>query len=381
MTCRTLVLCIALVSITPAFAAQIASAAPATMPTTTTRPAPRSRLANRLVLIQPHDINFSSDDFYIAARQRELPKLLTSGGSDDELGDWLTAQSGNSNDQFQIVVRLPPTAPPIAAEVADDLVDFFRTYLANEYEQSRKRSLERAQRDFDLNQRNADAVNQQLNNLRKELRELSGRSDVAPKTLIAALTSMDDELQHLKIERLSKDARRSALEEQIAQLSERVAKKIESDPIAMELQKVVDAREERVKVIKQMHEQGAASRDEVSQATAQAAEAKAKVLQQQRDASAAAGGSALEAFNRELMTLSIDAKELDTKTKYLEERLPRLRVAVERLDDYIRIEQRAKEANASLDITSRNLQDERTMHEQSNPPKVLVKESKNDQVE
>jgi hypothetical protein len=281
MTCRSLVLCITLVSITPAFAAETASnAPPKTTTTAATRPAPKSRLANRLLLIQPSDFNFSSDDFYIAARQRELPKLLATGGSDNELGDWLTAQSVNSNDQFQIIVRLPPTAPPIAAEIADDLVDSFRTYLVNKYEESRKRLLDRSQRDFELNQRNADDANQQLNHLRKQLRDLSGRSDVAPKTLTAALTSMDDELQHLKIERLSKDARRSALEEQIAQLTERVQKKIESDPIAAELQKVVDAREDRVKAIKQMHESGAASRDEVTQAAAQAAEAKAKVLQQ-----------------------------------------------------------------------------------------------------
>jgi hypothetical protein len=81
------------------------------------------------------------------------------------------------------------------------------------------------------------------------------------------------------------------------------------------------------------------------------------------------------------MTLSIDAKELETKARYLEERLPRLREAVELLDDYTRIDQRAKEANASLEITSRRLQDERTIHEQSDPPKVLVKESRNDWVE
>src|SRR3954468_5396454 len=105
MTCRSLVLCIALVSITPAFAAGIAPTAPktTTSTTSTTSPAPKSRLANRLLLIQPRDFNFSSDDFYIAARQRELPKLLASGGGDDDLGDWLVAQSVNSSDQFQII--------------------------------------------------------------------------------------------------------------------------------------------------------------------------------------------------------------------------------------------------------------------------------------
>ena len=383
MTRPSLVLYVALAAIASAFAAEPATTPTRTTATTTTiRPAaPKSRLASRLLLIQPGNFNFSNDDFYIAAKQRELPKLAAAADGEDQLGNWLTAQSVNSQDQFQIIVSLPPAAPPIAAEIADDLVDFFRTYLAREYEESRKQSLERDQRDFDINQRRADVINQELNRMRERLRDLSGRSDVSPKTLTAALSTMDDELQHLRIDRLAKDARRSALEEQIAQLTERVAKRIETDPIAAELQKVVDAREETAKNLKMMHEQGSASRAEFQQAVAQAAEAKAKLLQQQRDSAAAAGGTSLEAFNRELMNLSIDAKEMDIKTKYLEDRLPKLRQAVELLDDYTRIEQRAKDADSSLDIVTRHLEDARAVHEQANPPKVLIKESKNERDE
>jgi hypothetical protein len=133
--------------------------------------------------------------------------------------------------------------------------------------------------------------------------------------------------------------------------------------------------------MKQMHESGSASREEVSQAVAQAAEAKAKLLQQQRDASAAAGGTALEAFNRELMTLSIDTRELETKIKYLSDRLPRLREAVELLDDYSRIERRAAEANGSLEVATRDAQNARRAQQFNDPPRVVVKKSKNEREE
>ena len=380
-----LVLCAVLAVTAPLFAG------PAT--STATRPAITARLANRILLIQP-DFTFSTDDFYIAAKERERPKLAVHGGgaapttgaatgegapSDDELGDWLYINT--TGNELQLTVRLPQSAPPVAAEIADDLVEFTRGYIAREYAEARKSSLERAQREFDIGQAKTDDANRQLKQIRNQLRDLSGRSDVSPKTLISALSSMDDELQRLQIERLSKDARRRALEEQIAELTERVQKRIESDPIATELKKVVDAREESVSTLKKMYESGTSSRAELTQAVAQAAEAKAKLLQQQRDASAAAGGTSLEAFNRELMTLSIDAKELDTKTKYLEDRLPRLRQAVELLDEYTRIDQRAKEVNGSLDVVSRNLEGAQAMNQVNNPPKVLVKESKNERAE
>jgi hypothetical protein len=387
MTFRTppLFLCAVLVAAAPL------PAAPAT--STTTRPAITARVATRILLIQPN-FNFSTDDFYIAAKERERPKLTVHGGgaapasataaaaaaaaaaSDDELGNWLFVNlNGN---ELELTVKLPQTVPPLAAEIADDLVEFTRACIAREYQEARNNSLERAQREFDLAQAKADDANRQLKHIREQLRDLSGRSDVSPKTLNGALSSMDDELQRLQIERLSKDARRQALEEQIAELTARVQKRIDSDPIATELKKVVEAREEGVATLKKMYESGTSSRAELTQAVAQAAEAKAKLLQQQRDASAAAGGTSLEAFNRELMTLSIDAKELDTKSKYLEDRLPRLRQAVELLDEYTRIDQRAKEVNASLDVVSRNLQDARAMNQVNNPPKVLVKESKNE---
>jgi len=375
-------LCAALITAFPAVAAESPSAS------ATSRPAIKAHVASRVLIVQPGNLNFSTDDFYIVAKERERPKLTGTAvdhpgaiteASDDQLGDWLSV--GQNGNEIHISVRLPQSAPPVAAEVADDLVEFMRGYLVKEYEDARKQSVARAQLEFDLQQRMAEEVNRQLSQIRATLRDLSGRSDVSPKTLTGALSSMDDELQRLQIERLSKDARRQALEEQIAELTERVQKRIESDPIATELKKVVDAREESVATLKKMYESGTSSRAELTQAVAQAAEAKAKLLQQQRDASAAAGGTSLEAFNRELMTLSIDAKELNTKTKYLEERLPRLRQAVELLDEYTRIDQRAKEMNGSLDVVTRNLQDAQAMNQVNNPPKVLVKASKNEREE
>jgi hypothetical protein len=385
MIFRPLLLCAALLAgptltNVTAGAAQPPATSAAAAPST--RPAPRSRNSVRMLLIQSMRGDFPTDDFYIAAKERARPRL-TGGGPDalteDQLDDWLNV--GTNGNEITISVLLPASAPPVAAEIADDLVEFARTYLASQYDESRKRALAQAERELAIQEEMAAEANQHLKVVREKLRDLSGRSDVTPKTLTNALSSMDDELQRLQLERLSKDARRRALEEEIAKLSERVQKRIESDPIATEFQKVVDAREESVKTIKQLHEQGQASRADVMQAVAQAAEAKAKLLQQQRDAAAAAGGTALEAFNRELMTLSIDARELDTKTKYLEERLPRLRQAVELLDEYGRIAQRATEANDSLDIVTRRVRDVRAAQKEADPPRVQVKESQNERLE
>jgi len=388
MMFRRLCIGAALLAAPPTFAAHAPAApAPAASAPAATRPVTKTRIASRVLVIQPNDSPQPEADFYIALRERIRQRLAAEHvAADDQQIDqwwdyeWRSPSGGFGGDtQTSIVVKLPETVPPIAAAIADDLVEFTRSTIIATHEQSRTASLARVDKRVDIAEATAQAANRELKELRQKLRDLSGRSDVSPKTLMSALANMDDELQRLQLESLSKESRQKALEEQIAALTERVQKRIESDPIAAEFQKVVEAREERIKTTKQMYESGTASREEMSQAVAQAAEAKAKLLQQQRDSSAAAGGTALEAFNRELMTLSIDSRELEAKTKYLQERLPRLREAVELLDDYNRIQQRAADANSALDEALREQRNVRDSNREDRTPRVLLKESRNEQ--
>lgn len=320
---------------------------------------------------------FRSDDEYFMSLQERARELGAekAGLKEGNLDKWF--QSGNYSNGLVITVKLGeirPPPPPVAAEIADELVQFTRDYAANQ----QKRELERAMKYVDAAQQRSAEAEQQIKQIRQRLRDLSGRSDISHQTLTNALSAIDEEVQKLKLERLAKESRRRALEEEIAKATKRIETRVESDSIAAELQKVVEAREQSVQQLRRMHESGQASQTEVAEGVAKAAEARARLLQQQRDAAAAAGGSALETFNRELMTLAIDAREIEAKLDYLEERLPALRAAVELLDESVRTENEARDARQNLDQARETMRRIRLHAENEQPPKVLLKESSNE---
>ena len=371
----------------------VATAQAAEAPTSpATQSAPKAVSATRHLLVQTSGFAFPEDEFFIRLGE-QAQKLGTerAGLKDRDLRDWFSA-SGHSG-QLEISVAfnrahgimgqpvIAENPPPVAAEIADALVSFTRDYVTEMYDRQRQEALAGAERRLAAAAAPADEADTQLKRLRQQLRDLSGRSDVSQDTLTAALTAIDDQVQKLQLDRLAKESRREALQEEIARASERVQRSVESDAIAAELKKVVEAREQGVERMKQGFESGQTSQSELHEAITKAAEARAKMLQQQRDAAAAAGGAALESFNRELMTLSIDSREMEAKLKYLEERLPRLRAAVESLDDYRQAQDAAGLAAQELRHARTELQKVRIRLEELAPPRVLLKESSNERVE
>ena len=128
-------------------------------------------------------------------------------------------------------------------------------------------------------------------------------------------------------------------------------------------------------VAKKMYESGQVSQTELSESIAAVAESRAKMLQQQRDAAASAGGNTLEKLNQELIGLSIDSRELDAKIKYLEERLRGLRASVEMLDDFRAADEEAARATAVLRETTDDLKKTKRTIEDRPAPRVLVRDS------
>jgi chromosome segregation ATPase len=77
---------------------------------------------------------------------------------------------------------------------------------------------------------------------------------------------------------------------------------------------------------------------------AQLAEARAKLLERKRDAAAESGGDVLASLNKELLTLSVDLRELEARLKFVEAHLPGLRDAMDQLDAWERAEAQLQQA-------------------------------------
>jgi hypothetical protein len=348
-----------LLLVTTARAAEGPAAAPPTSPATTSV-ADHSRYAKIDITIPPNaaELNAERTIQHLTERAGELaPRMV--GLSEANISDWLEfrpvfGQQGIAN--FSVIVNLRDgKARPSALTFAEALVDALRQYQKQQYDLLRTKHLDPAEQALKEARDLLERSRQHAAQAKAEIRELSGRSDASG--IGQAVTKMEEELTRLELDELAKSARREALEKEIAHQAEKVEKKIASDAIAVELEKVVEAREEQRKRLQLLGESGTVPQAEVSQALAGAAEARAKLLERKRDAAAEAGGDALAALNRELITLSIDLHECHARLDYIRRRLPKLRDALDLTEVFESARRDASEATSKEHKAAAQLQE------------------------
>ena len=127
--------------------------------------------------------------------------------------------------------------------------------------------------------------------------------------------------------------------------------------------------------MKQLSGQGQATAAAVSDAVGQAAEARAKLLERQRDAALDAGGDVVAALNRELSTLSVDLRELTARLEFVQARLPGLRDATDLLDTWDRAQRNESRAQSDLDSLTDEVRLLNRRFAAMQPPRVFVVES------
>jgi hypothetical protein len=131
----------------------------------------------------------------------------------------------------------------------------------------------------------------------------------------ADLTAMKVEVEGLR-------ARRRALEAQIAALSNTIDKGAAQDAVVQQLQAVVALRETQRKRIEALSK-GAVSVEQIENAEAALAEAKAELAKQLRAAAQGAGGDRLASLQRRLDETAIDLAESEEKLEHLPKAISR----------------------------------------------------------
>jgi chromosome segregation ATPase len=259
---------------------------------------------------------------------------------------------------YLLTLTIPPNAaPPVAKEFLDAVITKSQEQVKQLYAQTRAKPIEDATRALASSQQRYTRAADALRDLRDKLRASAGRADVSPQSISDALSKLEEEKQKLELDVMGKQARRDALDQQIAKQSQTIQKKVEDDAIATELQKAADAREQKVKFVQQQFKQGLATQADINDAVAAAADAQAKLLQRRHDAAAEAGGDALQAFNREAVTLSVDLSEAKARLKFVQDRLTHLAGASDDVDQLERARAQAQSAADEVDKRTKALHD------------------------
>lgn len=222
-----------------------------------------------------------------------------------------------------------------ASQIADAAVDA----LANFYRAVERDSLESMGSQLRRLREKQARLHDEISSAGKEQEEVTiivrkeaGLADASPEGVRAIAQKLEAENESARLELKAKSARHAALAEAIAKLTAQSDARAKDDPVAAELDKVVDVRMKEVERKQQMYGQKELSRSEVDEALGAVAEARARVMERRLAAVAAGGGDAVAAWNRELLSLSIDLAELRARSDALEGRLKELARALTALD-------------------------------------------------
>ena len=266
----------------------------------------------------------------------------------DAVADALEIHSGGNASpdeaEFRLHLALRPPAKAASREMMDRLLKGLPAELGQVRKQMADAALKELRDDHAERTARRDAARKRHGELVAQARQLTGQLEPSPQRVRAAAVELETEQQRIELDLLAKSARREAMEEEIARQSGAIEKKIADDAIAAELGKVVAAREKRLDVIREMVKNGHAGTSEVDEQVAVIAESRAKLLQRQREAANEAGGETLQSFNRELLTLSVDLRELRVRLDAIKKRLAEFGEALSKLEAAQEAEQEAVEA-------------------------------------
>ena len=159
---------------------------------------------------------------------------------------------------------------------------------------------------------NLDALHSKQRKLIDEL----GEPQLTRQAVFDRLSKLLNEEQELRTQQRGHEARRKAVETQIAKLRNEIDNSIEDDPITHELRNIVKMAENKVAVTKKAVDLKNAHEEELVDAMAGLANARIRWLQRKQELKAQAGGDELVRLSHELNELAIDNMEVNEKLRF-----------------------------------------------------------------
>ena len=234
---------------------------------------------------------------------------------------------------IEVVFQVPRWDPPLARQflvyVAQALYMKLLGYPGNYQDRLR---LTEALAQEHLNQSRGELA--ELRAKQREFYQEAGRTDLSRESIMASAKAMETQEQKLQMDQVGRAARQKALAQRIEQIAAKAEARAAEDPVAAELKKVVDLREQELGRAKQLNKVGQMSETEVGAIEIKVAEARAEWLKRREAAGSLAGRDLLAKLNEELLTLEVDNAETAARYEHIEKQLAKNRKILPIADEY-----------------------------------------------
>jgi DNA repair exonuclease SbcCD ATPase subunit len=247
---------------------------------------------------------------------------------------FITMEPGANQCRIVIGYSRPPVPnfdPQPFEKYTHDLVATIRTAV----DKHTRERLDAAQLEAERQRKQAAAALeddlQEQNDVRAKLRAVTGRLEVSPEAMHAAMAKLDDERQSLTLDREDLKARLEAIAEAADKASMQAREAMKNDPVAVQLEKLVEARKAAFDQISQQHKVGVVTGVDMQTAAAALAEAQVRLAERREAVGGGATGQLMAGWNKELLTLSIELRQkssrlsaVEAQSKILSETIPLL---------------------------------------------------------
>jgi hypothetical protein len=162
--------------------------------------------------------------------------------------------------------------------------------------------------------------------LRRKLEVLSslhGAQTNSAQMLSDRLNRLRLKLQDLQLQRSAKEARGMALKHGVQERQKEARERGDRDPVAEELRRLVDIRQDELKRIQPLVEGGMVSREEVGKSRAALSEAKVRLAERESALASSGEGDLLGRLSDELAMVEVDLLEISMQISIIEAQLDR----------------------------------------------------------
>jgi len=294
-------------------------------------------------------------DLTAAVQASDAAKTLAKdlGLSDQAARQAISASMPNGGTRILVALTLAKDTPDsrkAALKCLDDLTERVVPDIVQRWaDQSNRQPLLALAQAVDEHRKVLEVATASATQQRHEVRDAAKVLDPSPDAVRGAASRLDLEKQRISLELAGQSARQKALEERVAKLSDAATARLAKDPIADELQKIVELRADEAATSEKMYKSGTMTQAELRAAQARAAEAKARLLERRETVSKASGTDLLGDLNKELITLTITIAENEARLRYIDEQIAGLSRALELVDGLDQRQAAAARARRQLD--------------------------------
>ncbi len=231
-------------------------------------------------------------------------------------------------DEFDLESEVIPAR---AEELLHSMLDRMRAALVRLSEQNYANLTERVEVAH-RRVKKARSDLERLLQMRRAMSQEAKRADLTRDGVVEELRWMEEQLRELEIERVSRMARRAAVEAQIAKVTDAAMSGGGGDEVLKKLEEMADTHRRRIEDLEKLKDQGAISTATIEEAKVELMEIQVRLEERRVMVAERAGAEQLPALQQELAELTIQSAEMEARFAYARERSEALRPTLELAD-------------------------------------------------